>query len=30
VTFANWRGFFGVPGLSNDKAIAYQAVLKEM
>lgn len=30
VTFANWRGFFGIPGLSNDKAMAYQAVLKEM
>jgi putative tricarboxylic transport membrane protein len=30
VTFANWRGFFGIPGLSTDKAEAYQAVLKKM
>lgn len=30
VTFANWRGFFGIPGLSKDKAEAYQAVLEKM
>ncbi len=30
VSFANWRGFFGIPGLADDKAKAYQAVLKEM
>ena len=30
VTFANWRGFFGVPGLSKEKADAYRAVLKKM
>jgi putative tricarboxylic transport membrane protein len=30
VTFANWRGFFGIPGLPKDKAEAYQAVLKKM
>lgn len=30
VTFANWRGFFGIPGLSSEKAMAYQTVLKEM
>lgn len=30
VTFANWRGFFGIPGLSKDKTEAYQVVLKKM
>ncbi len=30
VIFANWRGFFGIPGLAKDKAEAYQAVLKKM
>jgi len=30
VTFANWRGFFGIPGLSKDKAAAYSALLKQM
>ena len=30
VTFANWRGFFGVPGLSKEKAEAYRALLKKM
>lgn len=30
VIFANWRGFFGAPGISSERAMAYQAVLKEM
>lgn len=30
VVFANWRGFFGIPGLAKNKAEAYQAVLKQM
>lgn len=30
VTFANWRGFFGIPGLSKAKADEYRAVLNEM
>lgn len=30
VTFANWRGFFGIPGLANDKAEAYRSMLKQM
>lgn len=30
VTFANWRGFFGIPNLSQEKAKSYQALLKEM
>ncbi|WP_457577781.1 tripartite tricarboxylate transporter substrate binding protein [Desulfomarina sp.] len=30
VTFANWRGFFAVPNLPEDKAKAYRAVLKKM
>jgi len=30
VTFANWRGFFGIPGLSDEKAEAYRALLKKM
>jgi putative tricarboxylic transport membrane protein len=30
VTFANWRGFFGIPGLAADKAEAYRALLKKM
>ncbi len=30
VTFANWRGFFGIPGLSKEKTEAYQALLKDM
>ena len=29
-TFANWRGFFGAPGLPKDKAEGYQAMLKKM
>jgi len=30
VTFANWRGFFGIPGLPKDTAEAYRAILKKM
>lgn len=30
VVFANWRGFFGIPGLSEEKAEAYRALLKKM
>ncbi len=30
VSFANWRGFFGAPGLSDERADAYAAVLSEM
>ena len=30
MTFANWRGFFAAPGLSEEKAQAYRAVLKKM
>jgi putative tricarboxylic transport membrane protein len=30
VTFANWRGFFGIPGLSKEKAESYSALLKKM
>lgn len=30
VTFANWRGFFGIPGLAPEKAEAYRALLKKM
>lgn len=30
MTFANWRGFFGAPGLSDAKANAYRALLKKM
>ena len=30
MTFANWRGFFGPPGLPEDKANAYRALLKSM
>jgi len=30
VTFANWRGFYGIPGLSEEKAAAYQNLLKSM
>ena len=29
-TFANWRGFFGAPGLPEEKAVAYQKMLKKM
>ena len=29
-TFANWRGFFGAPGLPKEKAEAYRAMLKKM
>ena len=29
-TFVNWRGFFGAPGLPEDKRDAYISVLKEM
>ncbi len=28
--FVNWRGFFGPPGLSQEKQAAYQATLKKM
>ncbi len=30
VSFANWRGFFGAPGLPDEKADAYREVLKKM
>lgn len=30
MTFANWRGFFGAPGLPEAKANAYRDVLKKM
>ncbi|MCK5825402.1 MAG: tripartite tricarboxylate transporter substrate binding protein [Desulfuromusa sp.] len=30
VTFANWRGFFGAPGLPEAKAQAYRDLLKKM
>lgn len=30
VVFANWRGFFGAPGLPEETAIAYAELLKEM
>lgn len=30
VTFANWRGFFAIPNLPDEKAEAYRAVLKSM
>ena len=30
VTFANWRGFFGAPGLPEAKAQAYRKLLKDM
>lgn len=30
MTFANWRGFFGAPGLSDDKAEAFRTMLKKM
>jgi putative tricarboxylic transport membrane protein len=30
VEFANWRGFFAAPGLSAEKAKAYEDVLKQM
>ena len=30
MTFANWRGFFGPPGLPEDKANAYRELLKSM
>ena len=30
MTFANWRGFFGAPGLPAAKADAYRALLKSM
>jgi len=29
-TFANWRGFFGAPGLPKDKAEGFRAMLKKM
>ena len=29
-TFVNWRGFFGAPGLPEDKADAYRAALAKM
>ncbi len=29
-TFANWRGFFGAPGLPDEKAKAYADLLKKM
>jgi putative tricarboxylic transport membrane protein len=30
MTFVNWRGFFGAPGLSADKLAAYQAAIAAM
>lgn len=30
VSFANWRGFFGAPGLPDETADAYRMVLKKM
>ena len=30
MTFANWRGFFGAPGLPEEKAEAFRSVLKQM
>lgn len=30
MVFANWRGFFGIPNLSKEKAEAYRATLKAM
>lgn len=30
MTFANWRGFFGAPGLPEEKAEAFRTVLKQM
>jgi len=30
VTFANWRGFFGAPGLPEEMATAYAELLKDM
>ena len=30
MTFANWRGFFGAPGLPEEKAQAFRDVLKKM
>ena len=30
VIFANWRGFFGAPGLSKEMATAYEKLLEEM
>ena len=30
VSFANWRGFFGAPGLSDERADAYAEVLGQM
>ncbi|MEW9922043.1 tripartite tricarboxylate transporter substrate binding protein [Marimonas sp. MJW-29] len=29
-TFVNWRGFFGAPGLPEDKVAAFQAALEKM
>ncbi len=30
MTFANWRGFFGAPGISEEKAEAFRTVLAKM
>lgn len=30
ISFANWRGYFGVPGLPAEKAEAYAALFKEL
>ena len=30
MTFANWRGFFGAPGISEEKAEAFRSVLAKM
>jgi putative tricarboxylic transport membrane protein len=30
MSFANWRGFFGAPGLPEERAEAFRGVLKEM
>lgn len=29
-TFVNWRGFFGAPGLAEDKVVAFQAAIDKM
>ena len=30
MTFVNWRGFFGVPGLAAEKVAAYGELLRKM
>ena len=29
-TFVNWRGFFGAPGMSDEKLAQYQAAIEAM